>query len=64
MHVEEELGKIKFTRLSRVREELLRRILLERKVQREFDKELDVEALNSVSAARNFVIMEDKSNEH
>ena len=64
MHVEEELGKIKFARLSRVREELLRRILLERKVQREFDKELDVEALNSVSAARNFVRMEDKSNEH
>lgn len=60
MNVEEELKKIKFARLSRVREELLRRILLERKVQREFDKELDSEALNSVAAARNLEIMEEK----
>ncbi len=61
MNVEEELRKIKFASLSRVREELLRRILLERKVQREFDKELDSEALNSVAAARNLEIMEEKA---
>ena len=61
MNVEEELRKIKLSSLSRVKEELLRRILLERKVQREFDRELDFEGLNSVAAARNLVIMEEKS---
>lgn len=64
MNVEEELRKIKFANLSRVREELLRRILLERKVQRGFDGELDFEVLNSVAAARNFVITEEKTSEH
>lgn len=53
MNVEEELGKIKFASLSRVHEELLRRILFARKVQREFDKELDLEDLDSVAAAKN-----------
>ena len=61
MNVEEELKKIKFASLSRVREELLRRILLERKVQREFDMELDSADLNSVAAARNLEIMEEKA---
>lgn len=60
MNVEEELKKVKFASLSRVREELLRRILLERKVQREFDRELDSADLNSVAAARNLEIMEEK----
>ena len=60
MNVEEELKKVKFANLSRVREELLRRILLERKVQREFDRELDSADLNSVAAARNLEIMEEK----
>ncbi|MBQ4404425.1 MAG: hypothetical protein II857_08450 [Selenomonadaceae bacterium] len=60
MNVEEELKKIKLASLSRVREELLRRILLERKVQREFDRELDSADLNSVAAARNLEIMEEK----
>ena len=64
MNVEAELRKIKFANLSRVREELLRRILLERKVQREFDEELDFEGLNSVAAARNLVITEEKTSEH
>lgn len=61
MNVEEELKKVKFASLSRVREELLRRILLERKVQREFDRELDSSDLNSVAAARNLGIMEEKA---
>ena len=61
MNVEEELKKIKFASLSRVREELLRRILLERKFQREFDRELDSADLNSVAAARNLGIMEEKA---
>lgn len=61
MNVEEELKKVKFASLSRVREELLRRILLERKVQREFDRELDSADLNSVAAARNLEIMEEKA---
>ena len=61
MNVEEELKKIKLASLSRVREELLRRILLERKVQREFDMELDSADLNSVAAARNLEIMEEKA---
>lgn len=61
MNVEEELKKVKFASLSRVREELLRKILLERKVQREFDKELDSSDLNSVAAARNLEIMEEKA---
>lgn len=61
MNVEEELKKVKFASLSRVREELLRRILLERKVQREFDRELDSADLNSVAAARNLEIMEEKT---
>lgn len=61
MNVEEELKKIKFASLSRVREELLRRILLERKFQREFDRELDSADLNSVAAARNLEIMEEKA---
>jgi len=60
VNVEEELKKVKFASLSRVREELLRRILLERKVQREFDRELDSADLNSVAAARNLEIMEEK----
>lgn len=61
MNVEEELKKVKFASLSRVREELLRKILLERKVQREFDRELDSSDLNSVAAARNLEIMEEKA---
>ena len=61
MNVEEELKKVKFANLSRVREELLRKILLERKVQREFDKELDSSDLNSVATARNLEIMEEKA---
>lgn len=61
MNVEEELRKIQFANLSRVREELLRRILSERKTRREFDRELDSEGLNSVAAARNFIVMEEKS---
>ena len=61
MNVEEELKKINFAELSRVREELLRRILLARKLRREFDKELDFEDLESIAAAGNSGIMEVKS---
>ena len=61
MNVEKELRKIDFASLSRVREELLRRILLVRKAQREFDRELDVEELDSVSAAKKLEFMEDES---
>lgn len=57
MNVEEELRKIKFAELSRVKEELLRKILLTRKFRREFDRELDLEDLESIAAAK----MEDKS---
>ena len=60
MNVEEELRKIKLSSLSRVKEELLRRILLEMKAQREFDVELDFESLKSVAAAKNLVITEEK----
>ena len=60
MNIEEELGKIKFARLSRVKEELLRRILNERKIRRESDTELGVEELDSVSAAKKMQIMEAK----
>lgn len=60
MNVEEELGKIKFARLSRVKEELLRRILKERRIRRESDTELGVEELDSVSAAKKMEIMEAK----
>lgn len=58
MNIEEELGKIKFARLSRVKEELLRRILNERRIRRESDTELGVEELDSVSAAKKMEIME------
>ena len=61
MNVEKELRKIDFASLSRVREELLRRILSVRKARREFDRELDLEELDSVSAARKFKFMEDES---
>ncbi len=61
MNVEEELKKINFAELSRVREELLRRILLARKLRREFDEELDFEDLESIAAAGNSGIMEVKS---
>ncbi len=61
MNVEEELKRINFASLSRVREELLRRILSVRKARREFDRELDLEELDSVSAARKFKFMEDES---
>ena len=50
MNVEEELRKINFAELSRVKEELLRKILLARKLRREFDRELDLEDLDSVAA--------------
>lgn len=60
MNIEEELGKIKFARLSRVKEELLRRILKERRIRRESDTELGVEELDSVSAAKKMEIMEVK----
>lgn len=60
MNVEEELRKINFAELSRVREELLRKILSSRKVRREFDRELDFEDLDSVAAAKNSEIMEEK----
>jgi len=63
VNVEEELKKVKFASLSRVREELLRRILLERKVQREFDRELDSADLNSVAAARNLELWRRKPSE-
>lgn len=59
MNVEEELRKIKFASLSRVREELLRKILSARKAQREFDRELNWEDLDSVAAAKNSEIMEE-----
>lgn len=52
MNVGEELRKIKFAELSRVKEELLRKILLARKLRREFDRELDLEDLDSVAAAK------------
>ena len=57
MNVEEELRKIRFAELSRVKEELLRRLLLERKRRREFDRELALEELDSVSAAKNLEFM-------
>ena len=60
MNIEEELGKIKFARLSRVKEALLRRILNERRIRRESDTELGVEELDSVSAAKKMEIMEVK----
>lgn len=60
MNVEEALQKIKFASLSRIREELLRKILNERKIRRESDTELGVEELDSVSAAKKMEIMEDK----
>lgn len=60
MNIEEELGKIKFARLSRVKEELLRKILKERRIRRESDTELGVEELDSVSAAKKMEIMEAK----
>lgn len=52
MNVEEELMKINFAKLSRVKEDLLRRLLLLRKLRREKERELDLEELESVSAAR------------
>lgn len=60
MNIEEELGKIKFARLSRVKEELLRKILKERRIRRESDTELGVEELDSVSAAKKMEIMEEQ----
>lgn len=60
MNIEKELGKIKFARLSRVKEELLRKILKERRIRRESDTELGVEELDSVSAAKKMEIMEVK----
>ena len=60
MNIEEELGKIKFAELSKVKEELLRKILLTRKLRRESDTELGVEELDSVSAAKKMEIMEVK----
>ena len=60
MNVEEALQKIKFASLSRVKEELLRKILKERRIRRESDTELGVEELDSVSAAKKMEIMEDK----
>ena len=60
MNVEEELMKINFAKLSRVKEDLLRRLLLLRKLRREKERELDLEELESVSAARD-LRMEDKS---
>lgn len=59
MNVEEELMKINFAKLSRVKEDLLRRLLLLRKLRREKERELDLEELESVSAARD-LRMEDK----
>ena len=60
MNVEEALQKIKFARLSRVREELSRRILNERRIRRESDTELGLEELDSVSAAKNLGILEEQ----
>lgn len=60
MNVEAELRKIKFANLSRVKEELLRKILKERRIRRESDTELGVEELDSVSAAKKMEIMEAK----
>ena len=60
MNVEEALQKIKFARLSRVREELSRRILKERRIRRESDTELGIEELDSVSAAKKMETMEEK----
>ena len=60
MNIEEELGKIKFARLSCVKEELLRKILKERRIRRESDTELGVEELDSVSAAKKMEIMEEQ----
>lgn len=60
MNVEAELRKIKFANLSRVKEELLRKILKERRIRRESDTELGVEELDSVSAAKRMEIMEAK----
>ena len=57
MNIEKELGKIKFARLSRVKEELLRKILKERRIRRESDTELGVEELDSVSAAKKMEVM-------
>lgn len=60
MIVEEELRKIDFSSLSQVREELLRRILFSRRINRESDRELEMEELNSVSAAKgNYKIREE-----
>ena len=52
MNVEAELSRIKFSSLSRVFNELLNRILLERINRRDSDKELDLEELDSVAAAK------------
>lgn len=52
MNVEEELKKIKFAELSMVKEKLLHKILLTRKLRREFDLELDLKDLDSVAAAK------------
>lgn len=60
MNVEEALQRIKFASLSRVREELLRRILKERRIRRESDTELEIGELDSVSAAKKMEIMEEK----
>ncbi|MBR0260320.1 MAG: hypothetical protein IJQ85_00835 [Selenomonadaceae bacterium] len=51
MNVEEELNRIKFSELSRVFNDLLNKILLERINRRDSDKELDLEELDSVAAA-------------
>ena len=59
MNVEEELRKIKFANLSRVREELLRKMLNVRKMKWETDTELGIEELDSVSAAKKIETMED-----
>lgn len=64
MNVEEELSRIKFSSLSRVFHELLNRILLERINRRDSDKELDLEELDSVAAAKkDNIIWEEYLNE-
>ena len=64
MNIEEELSRIKFSSLSRVFHELLNRILLERINRRDSDKELDLEELDSVAAAKkDNIIWEEYLNE-
>lgn len=53
MNVEAELRRIKFSPLSRVFHELLDKLLLERINRRDSDRELDLQELDSVAAAKN-----------